>query len=379
MGNRMTSEFTLVTGGAGFIGSHLVDRLVASGRSVRVLDAVEPQVHGSSAGHRNPGAQYLDGSVLDREVLGGALEGVDSVVHLAAQVGVGQSMYDLTRYVGDNCLGTAVLLEEIARKRDSIESLVVASSMSIYGEGQYVCDSCGDDDPEVTRTAEQLEARDWEPVCVSCGSVVRAVPTKERKRLRSDSVYATTKRDQEDLCLVMGRAYGIRSVALRFFNVYGPRQSLSNPYTGVAAIFASRLLNGHAPLVFEDGLQSRDFIHVSDIVRGVELALEREEADGKAVNLGTGRSTTVLDVAHALGRALGKEIEPEVVNRFRQGDIRHCYGDIALAREVLGYEPGVAFEDGMAELGAWIAEEAPPAEDRVAQSTAELEQRGLVV
>jgi dTDP-L-rhamnose 4-epimerase len=379
VGQTTTPERVLVTGGAGFIGSHLVDRLVEEGRTVRVLDSVEPQVHGTSTGHRNPGAEYRDGSVLDREAVGDALAGMDSVVHLAAQVGVGQSMYDLTRYVGDNCLGTAVLLEEIAQRRDDISTLVAASSMSIYGEGQYVCDSCGDDDPEVTRTPEQLEARQWEPVCVRCGSAVRPVPTSERKRLRSDSVYATTKRDQEDLCLVMGRAYGIRSVALRFFNVYGPRQALSNPYTGVGAIFASRLLNGHSPLVFEDGLQSRDFIHVSDIVRGIRLALDSQDADGKALNIGTGRPTTVFDVAQALGRTLGPEIEAEVVNRFRQGDIRHCYADISLAREVLGYEPTVAFEDGMAELGRWIAEEAPPAQDRVDQSTAELEERGLVI
>jgi dTDP-L-rhamnose 4-epimerase len=375
----MTMDKVLITGGAGFIGSHLVDRLVRAGRQVRVLDVLEPQVHGSSGGHRNQEAEYLEGTVLDREVVSRALEGVDAVVHLAAQVGVGQSMYDLTRYVGDNCLGTAILLEEMSRQRDSISALVVASSMSIYGEGQYACDGCGDRDPEVVRTSEALLERRWEPICARCGAEVRPVPTGERKRLQSDSVYAITKRDQEDLCLVMGRAYGIRTLALRFFNVYGPRQSLSNPYTGVAAIFASRLLNERPPLVFEDGLQSRDFIHVSDIVRGIELALERGDADGIALNIGTGRATTVLDVAAALARALGREIDADVVNRFRHGDIRHCYADIDAARKVLGYEPQVAFEEGMTELAGWIAEEAPPAEDRIAESTSELEQRGLVI
>jgi dTDP-L-rhamnose 4-epimerase len=375
----VADEAVLVTGGAGFIGSHLVDRLVAAGRRVRVLDAVEPQVHGSSAGYRHPGAEYLDASVLDRQALDAALAGVDTVVHLAAQVGVGQSMYELERYVRDNCLGTAVLLEEIARRRDSISTLIAASSMSIYGEGQYTCARCDDDDAEVVRTAEALKDRRWEPVCARCGSDVRPIPTSERKRLKSDSVYATTKRDQEDLCLVFGRAYGIRTVALRFFNVYGPRQSLSNPYTGVAAIFSSRLLNGQPPLVFEDGLQSRDFVHVSDIVQGIERALESEDADGLALNIGTGRSTTVLDVAHVLARALDLDIEPEVVNRFRHGDIRHCYGDISAARERLGYEPRVSFDDGMRELCAWLAEEAPPAEDRVDRSTSELDQRGLVI
>ncbi len=369
----------LVTGGAGFIGSHLVDRLIDGGRSVRVLDSVEPQVHGDSHGYRHPEAEYIEGSVLDRELVSRSLEGVSAVVHLAAQVGVGQSMYDLTRYVRDNCLGTAILLEEIAQRRDEISSLVVASSMSIYGEGQYACDACGTPDPEVLRTPEMLQARQWEPACASCGAEVRPIPTAERKRLRSDSVYATTKRDQEDLCLSIGKAYGINTVALRFFNVYGPRQSLSNPYTGVAAIFSSRLLNGNAPLVFEDGLQSRDFIHVSDIVRGIELSIGNERADGMALNIGTGRSTTVRQVAETLASALDTDLEPEIVGRFRHGDIRHCYGDISAAREALGYEPQVRFEDGMRELAAWIAEDAPPAEDRVQRSTAELEERGLVI
>jgi dTDP-L-rhamnose 4-epimerase len=375
----LQDAIVLVTGGAGFIGSHLVDRLLDSGRQVRVLDAVEPQVHGGSAGYRHPEAQYVDGSVLDRELVSSALEGVDAVVHLAAQVGVGQSMYDLTRYVRDNCLGTAILLEELARKRDSISSLVVASSMSIYGEGQYACDACGTADPEVLRTAEALQERRWEPVCASCGAEVRAIPTAERKRLRSDSIYATTKRDQEDLCLVFGKAYGLTTTALRFFNVYGPRQSLSNPYTGVAAIFSSRLLNGRPPLIFEDGRQSRDFIHVSDIVHAIELSLGNERADGLALNVGTGRSITVREVAETLAAALGTGVEPEIVGKFRQGDIRHCFADIAAAREALVYEPRVSFEDGMRELAAWIAEEAPPAEDRVQHSTAELEERGLVI
>jgi dTDP-L-rhamnose 4-epimerase len=375
----LAQDAVLITGGAGFIGSHLVDSLVSAGRRVQVLDCVEPQVHRSSSGHRNPQAEYVEGSVLDRELVGSCLEAVGAVVHLAAQVGVGQSMYDLERYVRDNCVGTAVLLEEIAARRDAISRLVVASSMSIYGEGLYECAGCGTDDPDVVRTPQALRERHWEAICAHCGAEVRPAPTSERKRLRSDSVYAITKRDQEDLCLVFGRAYGIRTVALRFFNVYGPRQSLSNPYTGVAAIFSSRLLNGRPPLVFEDGLQSRDFIHVSDIVQGIELALERDTADGLALNIGTGNPVTVLDVARTLAGVMDRDVEPEIVNRFRHGDVRHCYADIGRARSVLGYEPRVEFEAGMRELCAWIAEEAPPAEDRVALSTAELAQRGLVI
>ncbi|MDX6653219.1 MAG: dTDP-L-rhamnose 4-epimerase [Solirubrobacterales bacterium] len=369
----------LITGGAGFIGSHLVDRLLDSGREVRVLDSVEPQVHGSGAGIRNPGAEYLDGTVLDRDAVDRALDGVESVVHLAAQVGVGQSAYEIYRYVNENCTGTAVLLERLAEVRDRISSLVVASSMSIYGEGRYACDGCGGDDVPVRRSREQLEARDWEPLCAVCGARPRPLPTPETKRIESDSIYATTKRDQEELCLIFGRGFGIRSVALRLFNVYGTRQSLSNPYTGVAAIFASRLLNGSAPTVYEDGLQSRDFVHVSDIARAFELALERDDVGDVALNVGTGNQVTVLDVAHVLARELGVDLEPEIVNKFRQGDIRHCFGDITAIREQLGYEPSVSFDEGMAELTGWLKETAPEAEDRTKAAAGELESRGLIV
>jgi dTDP-L-rhamnose 4-epimerase len=369
----------LVTGGAGFIGSHVVDRLVAAGRDVRVLDVLEPQVHGDSAGHRHPDATYLHGSILERAVVDQALEGVADVVHLAAQVGVGQSMYEMARYVSENCVGSSVLFEAMAERRDSIGCLVAASSMSIYGEGQYACDTCGAAETPVRRTAEALAAARWEPVCANCGTTARPVPTGEDKRLEASSVYAVTKRDQEDLALVFGRAYGIRTVALRFFNVYGPRQSLSNPYTGVAAIFASRLLNDRPPTVFEDGHQSRDFIHVSDIVRAIELSLGADDVGDVALNVGTGEPTSVLDVAEVLAQELGREISPEIVGRFRHGDIRHCFADIERARALLGYEPQVAFRDGMRELTRWIEAEHPAAEDRVEVSTTELEDRGLIV
>jgi dTDP-L-rhamnose 4-epimerase len=375
----MSAERLLITGGAGFIGSHLVDRLVATGRSVRVLDVLEAQVHGASTGYRNPDAQYVEGSVLNRELVSSALAGVEAVVHLAAQVGVGQSMYEMARYVRDNGLGTAVLLEAVAERRDSVSSLVVASSMSIYGEGLYACAACGVEDAHVVRSVDALSDRRWEPVCSSCGSEATPMPTPERKRLDCDSVYATTKRDQEELCLVFGRAYGVRSVALRFFNTYGPRQSLSNPYTGVAAIFASRLLNRAAPLVFEDGLQSRDFVHVSDIVRAIELSLNSDRAQDVALNVGTGVATTVLDVAEALAAGLEVDLAPEIVNRFRQGDIRHCYADISAAKEILGYEPAVSLQDGMKNLIGWLVTDAPPAEDKTQRSTAELAARGLVL
>ena len=368
----------LVTGGAGFIGSHLIDRLVADGRDVRVLDSLETQVHGEGTGHRNDAAEYMDGTVLDRDQVDRALEGVDSVVHLAAQVGVGQSMYEMARYVEENCLGTAALLERIAEQGE-IGSLVVASSMSIYGEGQYACDSCGEEDVQVRRTLQDLEARNWEPRCVRCGGEVRPIPTTERKRLEPDSIYATTKRDQEELVLVFGRSHGIRSIALRLFNVYGPRQSLSNPYTGVAAIFSSRLLSGNNPTVYEDGRQSRDFVHVSDIAAAFQLALDADDVSDVALNVGTGKSTTVLDVAEVLASELKVEIEPEIVEKFRHGDVRHCWSDISAIRDALGYEPSVEFRDGMRELVGWLKEDSPEFEDRTEAAKGELEKHGLVL
>lgn len=375
----MANDTVLVTGGAGFIGSHLVDRLVEEGRSVRVIDSLEPQVHQGSSGYRNGAASYLEGSILDLDSLRQVLDGVGAVVHLAAQVGVGQSMYEMSRYVADNTLGTVALLEEVARRKGQIGTLVVASSMSIYGEGQYRCDRCGNDDADVVRSLEFLRAREWEPVCRACGGPVHRQPTRESKRLKSESVYAITKRDQEELALVFGRAYGVRTVALRFFNVYGPRQSLSNPYTGVAAIFSSRLINAQPPIVFEDGLQSRDFIHVSDIVSAIRTALDSDTAGDIALNVATGVPTTVLDVAEVLGEELRVDIKPQVVNQFRHGDIRHCFGDPSAARDSLGFEARVSFRDGMRELVRWIQEEGPKAEDRLEGAAQELVERGLVV
>src|SRR5205085_427502 len=314
----------LVTGGAGFIGSHLVDALVAGGHRVRVLDALVPQVHGKSdrPAHLNPEAEFLRGDVCDGELLGRALEGVEAVYHEAAEVGVGQSMYEMQRYVRANTFATSVLLEHLVARRAQIRKLVVASSMSIYGEGAYSCPVHGAVYPQL-RPAAQLRERRWEMECARCASELRALPTKEDKPLFPTSVYAITKQDQEQLCLVVGRAYGVPTVALRYFNVYGTRQALSNPYTGVCAIFSSRLLNGQRPVIFEDGAQARDFVHVSDIVRANLLALETDRADYKAVNVGTGRATSVGEVARLLAEGLGREHEAEFVGKYPEGDVRH--------------------------------------------------------
>lgn len=365
---------TLVTGGAGFIGSHLVSELVRRGDQVVVLDSLEEQVHGGVAPSLPPSVELVVGEVGDRAAADRALAGVDRVVHLAAAVGVGQSMYEIARYTERNTMQTAIFLEQLVAQRPLPARLVVASSMSIYGEGEYECPEHGRVAPP-PRAEDQLLARQWELVCPSCGAELAPVGTSEAKSLIPTSIYAITKRDHEELCLVTGAAYGIPTVALRFFNVYGPGQALSNPYTGVAAIFASRLLNGRPPVIFEDGRQSRDFIHVSDIARALMLALEVERATGHAINLGTGRPSTVLEIAQALAAGLNADVEPILNGQYRAGDIRHCVADPSRARELLGFEPATTLEQGMRDLLAWLVDQ--EAVDRVDDATRELAAHGL--
>jgi dTDP-L-rhamnose 4-epimerase len=372
----MPTKKVLVTGGAGFIGSHLVDALLARGYSVRVLDAMVPQVHkNQEPEHLDPRAEFLRGDICDPLLLARALDGVEVVCHQAAEVGVGQSMYEPVRYMRANTLGTTMLLEEISKKRNAVRKIVAASSMSIYGEGEYECAKCGRVAPRL-RDPQQLRAKHWDVQCPTCNSELTPVPTTEAKPLFPTSVYAISKQDQEQLCLVMGRAYGVPTVALRYFNVYGTRQALSNPYTGLCAIFSSRLLNDKNPLVFEDGEQSRDFVHVSDIVQANLLAIEKSEADYEALNIGTGVATTVNEMAKLLSAGLGKNIAGEITGQYREGDIRHCVADIAKAKRLLGYAPGVALKDGLRELLAWVAEQT--AEDHVPQMQKELAAHNLV-
>jgi dTDP-L-rhamnose 4-epimerase len=365
----------LITGGAGFIGSHLSDELLAPGYGVRVLDNLTRQVHpdGRRPSYLEADVELVEGDVRDAEAVARALEGVDAVVHLAARVGVGQSMYEIAGYTDVNSVGTGVLLEALLDRR--VERLLVASSMSVYGEGLYRT-ADGRLVPGEERTRAQLERAQWELLDEE-GRPLEPVPTPEDTRPSLSSVYALTKYDQERLCLLFGSAYGVPTTALRFFNTYGPRQALSNPYTGVLAIFAARLLNGKAPLVYEDGKQRRDFVGVSDVARACRLALERDEAAGRVLNVGSGRSASVLDVAHKLGSVLGVEVEPELAGKGRTGDIRHCFADISCARDVLGYEPRVDLEAGMAELAEWL--HGQPAVDRVDAAAAELSSRGLTI
>ncbi|HEX5217937.1 MAG TPA: NAD-dependent epimerase/dehydratase family protein [Verrucomicrobiae bacterium] len=373
----MSGKKVLITGGAGFIGSHVADDLLKHGYRVRALDSLSSQVHGESAGRPD----YLDadielhaGDIRDSGALGRALHGVDAVFHFAARVGVGQSMYEIADYTATNNGGTARLLELLIQK--PVERLIVASSMSIYGEGLY-CDSQGQSVEGAQRSMEQLKQRKWEPAAPD-GTMLRPVPTPETKAPSLASIYALSKFDQELMCLLSGRAYGIPTVALRFFNVYGPRQALSNPYTGVLAIFASRLLNHSAPLIFEDGSQQRDFVSVHDVAQACRLALEKPEAANQVFNVGSGSHFTVREIAERMAQVLGKaDLEPTITGKYRVGDIRHCFADISRAREVLGYEPGVGFDEGLVELADWLGGRI--AIDHVSEASAELDLRGLTV
>jgi dTDP-L-rhamnose 4-epimerase len=366
----------LVTGGAGFIGSHLVDALVERGHRVRVLDALVSQVHSNGVpDYLNPAAEFVHGDVCDPQAVSAAVQGIDVVFHKAAEVGVGQSMYEIVRYVRANDLGTSVLLEELMRNRKQIRKLIVASSMSIYGEGSYECAQCGVVNPKL-RSNEQLLARKWDFSCPSCGGILTPLPTNEDKPLFPSSVYAISKQDQEQFCLTVGRAYDIPTVALRYFNVYGTRQALSNPYTGVCAIFSGRLLNDQRPMIFEDGEQSRDFVHISDIVQANMLALEKDDANYNVFNVGTGRAISIRQIFQMLASNLGKDIEPEIVGKYREGDIRHCIGDISLIRTKLGYEPRVRLEDGIPQLIDWVR--AQQAVNDSKGATAELVKHQLV-
>jgi dTDP-L-rhamnose 4-epimerase len=366
----------LITGGAGFIGSHLADELMHHGYAVRVLDNLSPQVHrqhGQRPPYLHKDIELLVGDVRDAAMVRRALHQVDAVCHLAAAVGVGQSMYEVAEYTSVNNLGTAVLLQQLIQK--PVERLLVASSMSIYGEGLYR-DASGCTRVVPGRSVEQLQEHDWE-IRDPDGADLEPVPTPESKAAGLSSVYALSKYDQENLCLMVGRAYRVPTVALRFFNVYGPRQALSNPYTGVLAIFAARLLNGNAPLIFEDGRQRRDFVSVHDVVAACRLALERDTGNTAVVNIASGQARNILSVARDIGHAMNREIPPMITGKYRVGDIRHCFADITQARALLGFEPRVEFASGMRELAAWLHEQT--AEDRVGEARAELEARGLTI
>src|SRR5687767_2838188 len=376
----MSIQNVLVTGGAGYIGSHLVDALVAREYHVTVLDNLEPQVHrsGTWPSYANAGAQYVQGDVRDRAVFEPLVLAADAVVHFGAAVSVGQSMYQVDRYVDVNTRGTALLLDILVNSKHHVEKLLVASSIGVYGEGAYRCATHGSVAPTI-RSEEQLAARDWEQRCPVCGEHAASIPTPEDKPLYRDNIYSMTKLHQEEMVLLIGKTYGIPSVAPRFFNVYGPRQSLSNPYAGVAAIWLSRLLNDKRPVVFEDGGQLRDFVSIHDVVDCLMLMMERPGADYLPVNVGSGETVTILDIARRLAGILGSPIEPQVTEEGRTFDIRHNTADIDRARTLLGFSPKVSLDQGFAELVEWARTTPDVAADFFEKAYDELRQKGLLV
>jgi dTDP-L-rhamnose 4-epimerase len=358
------------------VGSHTADALLAAGHEVRIFDNLTSQVHhGGQFSYIPEGAEFLFGDMRNKEQVDKAVQGMDVIFHLAAAVGVGQSMYQIADYTATNILGTANLLQAILDTRSQPEKIVVASSMSIYGEGKYLCSDCGEVAPP-PRPVEQMRAKRWETLCPKCQQALAPVATREDKPLQCTSIYALSKKDQEEMTLLFGRTYGIPTVALRYFNIYGTRQSLSNPYTGVAAIFASRLMNRKSPIIFEDGQQMRDFVSVHDIARANLLAMESSGADGRALNIGSGQPVTIREVAGELEKALGLELPIEITGKYRAGDIRHCFGDISLATQLLSYQPKTRLKEGIEELVAWL--ESQQASDHVDEAMERLNAHGLV-
>jgi len=374
----MATKKVLVTGGAGFIGSHLVDALVKEGHEVTVFDCLDKQVHegGKKPSYLNKKAKFVKGDVRDAKALKRVLRDQEVVYHEAAAVGVGQSMYQIKHYMDVNTLGTAQLLDLLVNNEHDVKKLIVAASMSSYGEGLYECNAgCGLVEPEL-RGEEQLKNGFWDVLCPSCGKELRPLPTPESKHQKSNSIYALSKEDQERMVLMVGKTYGLPSVALRYFNVFGPRQSLSNPYTGVAAIFMSRVKNGHAPVVYEDGLQTRDFVSVHDIVSANLAAMKSKNADYEIFNVGNGKPLPIVEIAETAIKLFGAKLKPEVTRKYRKGDVRHCYADTRKIEEKLDWRPRVSFEEGMQELIGWS--QGVKAVDRFEQAAKELKDKGLV-
>lgn len=353
----MKYRHILVTGGAGFIGSHLTDALVDRGYQVRIFDSLENQVHqGKKPSYLNRAAEFIEGDIRNVADLRRALAGIDAVFHEAAAVGVGQSQYEIKRYIDVNVGGTANLLDILVNKKTAIKKIIVTTSMTSYGEGNYRCESCGVVRPGI-RSEKQMQSKDWELHCPICQRYTTPIATDEQAATYSSSIYALTKKMQEDIVLSIGKTYGIPAVALRCFNVYGPRQSLSNPYTGVTAIFISRLKNRQPPIIFEDGLQSRDFVSVYDVVRANILALEKDEVNYTPLNIGSGIPRAVKDVATVLARLLKKDTSLIIGGEFRKNDLRHCFADITRAKILLGWNPKISFTSGMEDLIQWAEQE----------------------
>lgn len=371
----------LITGGAGFIGRHLTRHLLHSDNSVRILDPLAPQIHGGVPHDLewllDERIEFIRASVNDCKVLESSLEGVTHIVHLAAETGTAQSMYQIAHYNAVNSQATAEILDYLANNSHSVKKIVLASSRSIYGEGAYYCQLHGQVYPGA-RSASQLKESRWDPVCPVCAGDIKAIPTPEFSRPAPASIYAATKYAQEDLIRIAGDSLNIGTAILRFQNVYGAGQSLNNPYTGILSIFSTRIRRGMSLPIFEDGAESRDFVHVSDVVQAIILALESDAADGGTFNVGAGEPTSVIQIANMLVDAFDGKVRPNVTGQFRLGDIRHCYADLALIREKLKFEPKVSLKQGIEEFAAWVLSQPLP-EDGLDKANEELKKRKMML
>ncbi|MFH1895436.1 MAG: SDR family NAD(P)-dependent oxidoreductase [archaeon] len=366
----------MVTGGAGFIGSYIVDKLIEEGHEVRILDNLDEQVHkGIKPDYLNKKAEFIKGDIRDRKTVKKALEDIEMVFHKAAAVGIGQSMYEIERYVDVNSRGTALLMDVIVNERNDVKKIILASSMTSYGEGLYECSFCGQVEPEL-RTQENIKIGKWEPDCPKCGKEIRAIPTGEEKTQKPNSIYGITKKNQEDIVLKTGKTYGIPAVSLRYFTVFGPRQALHNPYAGVIAVFMSRIKNNNPPTVYENGLQTRDFISVHDAVEANLLAIKSNSANYEAFNIGSGKAIPIKEAAETIAELYNSKIKPEIKNKFRKGDVRHCFADISKAKNKLNWQPKVSFKQGIREIIQWS--KTIEAKDLFEKASRELEEKGIV-
>ena len=372
----------IITGGAGFIGSHLVDRLIQKGYKVTVFDILEAQVHGNTnkpPDYLDPRATFIHGSVTDYEHFYEVIKGQEVIYHLAAMVGVGQSMYQIEKYLTHNVQGTANLLDILVNKEHDIEKVIVGSSNTVYGEGKAYCEECGVIYPDL-RGEEQLKNKEWELHCPNCHGTIEPLPTDEKKPFNSSSIYALSKQMQEESAQMIGKTYGINTTILRFFLVYGPRQSLSNPYTGVCGIFSNRLFSGKPPLVFEDGLQTRDFVNVKDVCQALELAMVKKESEGEIYNVASGYPITIKEVAEIITNKINPKLQPVYNQQYRVGDIRHCQADISKIQDELGYRPQFRFKEGIEQFIEWIKPQATQLQKDDASQKAlnELKDKGLI-
>ena len=375
-------EKVLVTGGAGFIGSNVALKLIAKGYSVVVLDSLSEQIHGLNPDQTSPlylsikdKVDFVKGDVCKREDWLKALDGVDYVIHLAAETGTGQSMYEIEKYVGTNIGGTALLLDILANTKHHVKRVVVAESRAIYGEGKYVCPSCGVVYP-LERKDEDMSKGDFECRCPKCGGPVKLVGTTEDSNILPSSVYGITKQVQGQLVHLVCKSIGVESVSFRYQNVYGPGQSLSNPYTGILSIFSTRIKNGNGLNIFEDGKETRDFVFIDDVADATILGMEVPAANGHVFNVGTGVATDVLTVAHTLCDKYGIQVPITVSGNYRLGDIRHNFADITLAKQILGFNPKWNFSDGIEQFVKWVNQQEVQ-EDNYEASIEEMKKKGL--